>query len=320
MFSQACAAAVDRNYIISNNTSTNRKNNESRLILLLVQALCRARKCSTQRETWRVNVCTWVFALKYFTKNSSMILEKGQIHSGLLLVVYAVNESQKRRTRPPYLRPTRADPAQHQQTNSSTATTQKKLQQQQRSSSTAAAASAGAAAAAAAAAAKAEVAVETSATAFWDSDSSGWQNQHRIYTTSRSSRERGHIAKSAGALAHKDQPTGGCVYEPCFPTCLYINAWLCLPLPSTAHREQCLLCAPVWVVPSCPLIVVPLCLVLVGRSYHLVVHSKVGIFMMFLGKFFLQSSPWAGLLGRVNSYKLNYWIPLTQTRNYSVLN
>ena len=102
-----------------------------------------------------------------------MILEKGQIHSGLLLVVYAVNESQKRRTRPPYLRPTRADPAQHQQTNSSTATTQKKLQQQQRSSSTAAAASAGAAAAAAAAAAKAEVAVETSATAFWDSDSSG---------------------------------------------------------------------------------------------------------------------------------------------------
>ena len=32
------------------------------------------------------------------------MLEKGQIHSGMLLVVFAVNESQKRRTRPPYHR------------------------------------------------------------------------------------------------------------------------------------------------------------------------------------------------------------------------
>ena len=45
-----------------------------------------------------------VFALKYFTKKSSIMLEKGQIHSGMLLVVFAVNESQKTRTRPPYHR------------------------------------------------------------------------------------------------------------------------------------------------------------------------------------------------------------------------
>ena len=43
-----------------------------------------------------------VFALKYFTKNSSIMLGKGQIHSGMLLVVFVVNESQKRRKRPPY--------------------------------------------------------------------------------------------------------------------------------------------------------------------------------------------------------------------------
>ena len=32
------------------------------------------------------------------------MLEKGQIHSGMRLVVFAVNESQKRRTRPPHHR------------------------------------------------------------------------------------------------------------------------------------------------------------------------------------------------------------------------
>ena len=32
------------------------------------------------------------------------MLEKGKIHSGMLLVVFAVNESQKRRTWPPYHR------------------------------------------------------------------------------------------------------------------------------------------------------------------------------------------------------------------------
>ena len=42
-----------------------------------------------------------VFALKIFTKKSSIMLrEKGQIHSGMLLVVFAVNETQKRRTSP----------------------------------------------------------------------------------------------------------------------------------------------------------------------------------------------------------------------------
>ena len=45
-----------------------------------------------------------MFALKKITKKSSIILEKGQIHSGKLLVVFGVNESQKRRTRPPYRR------------------------------------------------------------------------------------------------------------------------------------------------------------------------------------------------------------------------
>ena len=42
------------------------------------------------------------------------------------------------------------------------------------------------------------VAVEASATALWDSDG-GRQNQHRIRG---SSRKRGHIVESAGALAH----------------------------------------------------------------------------------------------------------------------
>ena len=45
-----------------------------------------------------------LLAFKYFTKNSSIMLKKGQIHSGMLVVVFAVNESQKSRTRPPYHR------------------------------------------------------------------------------------------------------------------------------------------------------------------------------------------------------------------------
>ena len=45
-----------------------------------------------------------MFALKKITKNSSIMLEKGQMHSGMILVVFVVNESQKRRTRPPYHR------------------------------------------------------------------------------------------------------------------------------------------------------------------------------------------------------------------------
>ena len=66
------------------------------------------------------------------------MLVKGQIHSGKLFVVFAVDESQKRCTRPPYHRrgsgeavsnfefrqgavATGAGPAQHRQTNSSTA-------------------------------------------------------------------------------------------------------------------------------------------------------------------------------------------------------
>ena len=45
-----------------------------------------------------------VFALKIITQNSSIMLAKGHIDSGIVLVVCAVNESQKRRTRPPYHR------------------------------------------------------------------------------------------------------------------------------------------------------------------------------------------------------------------------
>ena len=53
----------------------------------------------------KANVCIMrVFALKKITENSSIILEKGQILSGMLLVVFAVDESQKKRTRPPHHR------------------------------------------------------------------------------------------------------------------------------------------------------------------------------------------------------------------------
>ena len=42
-----------------------------------------------------------MFGLKKNSKNYSIKLEKGHIHSGKLVVVLAVNESQKRRTQPP---------------------------------------------------------------------------------------------------------------------------------------------------------------------------------------------------------------------------
>ena len=45
-----------------------------------------------------------VFALKQLTKKYFIMLRIGQIHSGMLLVVFAVNESQQRRSRPPYHR------------------------------------------------------------------------------------------------------------------------------------------------------------------------------------------------------------------------
>ena len=74
----------------------------------------------------------------------------------------------------------------------------------------------------------------------------------------------------------------------------------------SAQRAVYLLCAVVWVVLSCPLIVVPWCLEsddvelgicrpIVGQSYELVEidgrsFTQIGIFMPFWGKFFLQSS------------------------------
>ena len=69
-------------------------------------------------------------------------------------------------------------------------------------------------------------------------------------------RERG----SAGSLAATPEGARTRHASPATLWCLRIKVGLCLPLPSTAHSEQCLLCAAVWVVPSCPLIVVPLCL------------------------------------------------------------
>ena len=114
-------------------------------------------------------------------------------------------------------------------------------------------------------------------------------------------RERG----SAGSLAPTPEVARTRHASPATLWCLRINVGLCLPLPSTAHSEQSEqrpLCAAVWVVPSCRLIVVPLCLErgrcwLANRttwSYLMEVHSKsftqIGISMPFWGKFFLQSS------------------------------
>ena len=69
-------------------------------------------------------------------------------------------------------------------------------------------------------------------------------------------RERG----SAGSLAPTPEVAHTRHASPATLRCLRIKVGLCLPLPSTAHSEQCLLFSAVWVVPSCPLIVVPLCL------------------------------------------------------------
>ena len=45
-----------------------------------------------------------VFAMNIFTENSFSVVRKCQIHSGILLVVFAANESLKRLTQPPYHR------------------------------------------------------------------------------------------------------------------------------------------------------------------------------------------------------------------------
>ena len=65
---------------------------------------------------------------------------------------------------------------------------------------------------------------------------------------------------SAGSLAPIPVVASTRHASPATLWCLRIKVGLCLPLPSTAPSEQCLLCAAVWVVPSSPLIVVPLCL------------------------------------------------------------
>ena len=93
------------------------------------------------------------------------------------------------------------------------------------------------------------------------------------YEITQQQRTRSHCRerRSAGSLAPTLEVARTRHASPASLWCLRINVGLCLPLPSTAHSDQCLLCAAVWVVASCPLIVVPLCLVLVGQSYDVVV-------------------------------------------------
>ena len=69
-------------------------------------------------------------------------------------------------------------------------------------------------------------------------------------------RERG----SAGLLAPTPEVARTRHASPATLSCLRNKVWFCLPLPNTAHSGQFLLCAAVWVVLSCPPIVVPLCL------------------------------------------------------------
>ena len=125
-------------------------------------------------------------------------------------------------------------------------------------------------------------------------------------------RERG----SAGSLAPTPEIARTHHAFPAILWCLRINVGLCLPLPSTAHSDQCLLCAAVWVVASCPLIVVPLCLVLVDQSYDLVVIDGSSLYKSFteigISTPFLANSPFkvrsAGLFARIflfNSFDAN---------------
>ena len=111
-----------------------------------------------------------------------------------------------------------------------------------------------------------------------------WLTKSAPDTTARSSRESRERG-SAGSLAPTPEVARTCHASPATLRCLRINIGLCLPLPSTAHTGQCLLCAAVRVVPSCPLIVcrcawraTVLRSVFVGQSYELVVidgiHSK----------------------------------------------
>ena len=80
--------------------------------------------------------------------------------------------------------------------------------------------------------------------------------------TRRQQRTRSHCRErgSAGSLAPTPEVVRTRHVSPATLWRLRIKVELCLPLPSTAHREHCLLCAAVWDVPSCPLIIVPLCL------------------------------------------------------------
>ena len=88
-------------------------------------------------------------------------------------------------------------------------------------------------------------------------------------------RERG----SAGSLAPAPEVARTRQASPATFWCLRIKVGLCLPLPSTAHSEQCLLCDAVWVVPSCPLILLCRCAwratvlssIFVGQPFELVV-------------------------------------------------
>ena len=82
------------------------------------------------------------------------------------------------------------------------------------------------------------------------------------YDITQQQRTRSHCREggNAGSLSPTPEVARARRASPATLWCLCINVRLCLPLASTAHKEQCLLCAAVSIVPSCALIAVPLCL------------------------------------------------------------
>ena len=74
------------------------------------------------------------------------------------------------------------------------------------------------------------------------------------YDITQQQRTRSHRRErvSAGLLAPTTEVAGTRHASPATLWCLRIKVGLCLPPPSTAHIEQCLLCAAVWVVPLVP--------------------------------------------------------------------
>ena len=80
--------------------------------------------------------------------------------------------------------------------------------------------------------------------------------------TPSSSRERGHRRSrgNAGSLAPIPEVGHTRHASPATLWCLLIKVALCLPLQAHAQRAASVVCCRVWIVPSCSLIIVPLCL------------------------------------------------------------